>query len=44
MGMVVGAYLDEQINLGKAAELLGMQTLEEARAEAWGTGMQNGRR
>ncbi len=26
--MVVGAYLDEQINLGKAAELLGMHRLE----------------
>lgn len=26
--IVVGAYLDEQINLGKAAELLGMHRLE----------------
>ncbi|MBI3952081.1 MAG: UPF0175 family protein [Acidobacteria bacterium] len=26
--VVVGAYLDEQINLGKAAELLGMHRLE----------------
>lgn len=27
-GVVVGAYLDEQISLGKAAELLGMHRLE----------------
>lgn len=26
--VVIGAYLDEQINLGKAAELLGMHRLE----------------
>ncbi len=26
-GVVVGAYLDQQINLGKAAELLGMHEL-----------------
>ena len=41
--VVVGAYLDEQINLGKAADLLGIHRLElQAQFQQQGIPLRNG--